>query len=264
MYGIYLILVLGVLVGAAAPTIATFENTINRFHETQLVNEVERAHDAVSEFRQRTGALPDDLDAVLLLLTNETEFDGRVRYAITRGVDGGPWRFDRAVVWANNFDTPIADATYLAGNDCGADAFAPAENWCAPAALRRFRLETRDTISKQLLRARTSIIETMSKISFYVPSFNTLPNMLNDGTPMTANTTYILADLVGYVGTAANCAGTFRFLDIALDCGDLFPPPFGAPLSYEFITDENVALLLETPILRNGGLNIIIGHELSI
>jgi hypothetical protein len=264
MYGIYLLLVLGVLVGASVPTSTAYRQQVAEVRQDLVAQEVERAHQVLLAFQKRTGTLPDTLAQALAVRPAENPLDGRVRYAITRDVDGGPWQFDRAVVWANNLDAQITDADYLANNACGADGFDDAEAWCAPPALRAFRLESRDGFADRIEEARTSILNTMQKLAQYAARESEFPRSENDGTPLINGTSYFMADLVGYGGAPIDCTGVFDFQGIPLGCEDVFVSPFGTPLVYEYLSEENVALIAQTTLERAGGEVILIGHEVRL
>lgn len=259
-----LVLVLGVLLvqmigGIANDYLDLAKRYQTRVSQARVIALAENIEQYYNEFSE----LPVDLET--LVLTPGFEH-GRGLFAPGQGyahspvLNDGVWQFTRAVL----FHAKRADGTtlqsYLANNECGAGSFDSALSWCGQKNSQWFRRESRERYNDQIATQRLRMTRTLQKMSDHYNVYERFPDRDSLNVALPANSISKLATLVGYAGAGNACSGSFNYMNVPIDCGDMFDL-WGKPIGYQFVGPKRVILTSETPIVSSAGTPLVVASE---
>lgn len=181
-------------------------------------------------------------------------------YAVSPTLTDAVWQFSRAVLFTQDPTAGVTATSYLNANACGTGAFSAATSWCGSKDSRWYRLENRESFNGQIATQRARMVRMLQRLSDYYNANGSFPNQDALGNPLGSNSITKLATLVGYGGTAAGCSGTFNYMGVPVDCGDLFDL-WGGPVGYQFVSNKHVLLTSESPIYNAGGTRVVVASE---
>jgi hypothetical protein len=181
-------------------------------------------------------------------------------YAVSPTINDGVWRFNRLVLYSNDPTKGTTAAAYLAANACGTGGYDTALSWCGTKDSNWFRLETRERYNDQIATQRARMARLLQKMSDHYNVNGGFPDKDRFNVALAPNSMTRVADLVGYSGSATNCSGTFTYMTIPVDCGDMFDL-WGNPIGYQFVSNKHVLLVSETPIYNSSGNRLVIAAE---
>ena len=231
----------------------------SRLRQMQLVALAEN----LDQFYLETATLPANI-AALSASDGFQHVRGLVNtwqgYAVSPTLNDGVWQFSRAVLFSNDPTKGTTAAAYLAANACGTGGFDTALSWCGSKDSQWFRLETRERYNEQITTQRVRMVRLLQKLSNYYNANGKFPDKDNLNIPLAPNSMTRVATLAGYGGTARNCSGTFTYMTVPIDCGDMFDL-WGNPVGYQFISSKRVLLVSETPIYNNSGNRVVVAVE---
>lgn len=227
------------------------------------------AASAAREFYLANGRYPVDTDELLasdegLILRHTGKAILPFQYTLVENIDDGFFRFDRLGIFAERVDDPTIPANYLlaAENECGTTDFSDAGSFCFDPSVSASILEDRIYPSRRLARTRAFLTRTLGD---FIVGFNFIgrtPRYRSDLSEMASGETDTLANIVGFVGTAATCANqSFSFEFVLLGCDDLFAVNTGTPVSYLYIDATNFVLISDTGNTDSAGAAIQTGVE---
>lgn len=238
-----------------------------RVQQQEVVNIAE----SLEQYYQENASFPASLNA--LASTNGYEYirssmNASQGYAVSPSINDSVWRFNRAVFFYADRRFVGTDSDYLADNKCGTGDFDTAESWCGNKQSMWFRKESRERFNEQIVTQRARLNRLSGKFSTYysgngsyVYGFTqTYPKTDASNAPLAANSVYALATLAGYGGTATNCTGNFQYKGIPIDCEDMFDI-WGGRIGYQFINDDHIILISESPIFNASGNRVVIASD---
>lgn len=181
-------------------------------------------------------------------------------YAVSPQLNDGVWRYHRAVLFSNDPTRGVTQSSYLATNACGAGGYSVASSWCGAKGSKWFRRETRERFTEQLVTQRIQIGRMLQKLADYYNSNKAFPNLDNLGIALAADSNTALKTLAGYAGTAQTCTGTYQYMGVPVDCGDMFDL-WGNAIGYHFVSNRHILLISETPLYNASGTRIVVAVE---
>lgn len=190
-------------------------------------------------------------------------------YSISPMLNDGVWQYQRMVFFSTDPRRGIQSAQYLANNACGTGNFNSSQSWCGSHDSRWFRRETKERYHEQIMTQRVRMYHTLQKFSHYYNAVRNnapghFPNKeVDEVTALPAGSMRLLAELANYSGSANNCNGTYTYVGIPIDCGDMYDL-WGQPISYQFLSDNHIALTSESPIINSSGTPVIIAAEYDL
>lgn len=182
----------------------------------------------------------------------------RFQFQVANSLNDGVWRFDRAAIWFESPHAFIGNADYVlaVNNSCGAGALTDGGEWCGRSQSLWAKIENKRAYSNQLLGEKQRLYRTIRK--FYQRYSND-----QSFVPLASGQVRSLASLVGYGGSAANCAGVFTYNEIPLGCEDLFNY-WGVPVVLNKVTDNHIVLVNRTLIESSAGQLIRLAEEAKL
>ena len=220
----------------------------------------------VEQYFLETSSFPPDI-ATLATTTGFQHVKGYLNtwqgYATSPTINDGVWQFQRAVLYSSDPTTGQTQADYLNANACGSDAFDVATSWCGAKKSQWFRRETRDRFNEQITTQRVRMWKLLQKVADYYNESGAFPNKDNVGVALAANSMTSIQTLVGYSGTAASCTGTFSYMGVPVDCGDMFDL-WGNPIGYQYVSSTRVVLVSEPPIFNTSGNRVVVAVEYDL
>jgi len=178
-------------------------------------------------------------------------------YAVSPTITDSVWQFSRAVLFSNDPSSGTSIATYLASNACGAGGYDTAVSWCGSNTGKWFRRETRERYAEQISAQRVRLKRLLEKFSDYYNTNGNFPDKDSGNNPLAANSMNTIKVLAGYGGTAKTCSGTYTYMGVPIDCGDMYDL-WGGPVGYQFVSSKQVVFVSETPIYNNSGTKLIV------
>lgn len=239
----------------------TYQNRARALH-------VKAASESLEQYFMEHGAFP----ASMSTLSSTTGFEqtrGTVMpwqgYAVSNILDDGVWRYQRAVFFSMDPKRGVDSVTYLSdqANTCGTQPFQTASAWCGMRSSRWYRRETRDFYHDQIATQRVRMHRTLQKFANFYNTKRKFPDQAIDAAKLGEGTIHSLQSLVGFPGTGNTCSGTFTYMDIPIDCGDMFDQ-WGNPIGYQFQNDQHIILTSETPIMTSSGTRLLVATEYDL
>lgn len=181
-------------------------------------------------------------------------------YGVSGNITDGTWTFTRAVLVINDPSKGVSTAQYMTNNACGVGSYSAATSWCGAATGKWFRRETRETYPSKITTQRARLNRLLQKFGDYYNTGGSFPDKDAANVALGANSINTLASLVSYAGTASGCTGTFSFLGMPVDCGDMFDL-WGNPVGYQFVSSKHVLVTSETPIYDNLGNRVVVSAD---
>lgn len=183
-------------------------------------------------------------------------------YAVSPVLTDGVWQFSRAVLFSNTRTAGVTAAAYLASNACGTGGYDTAVSWCGRKQSDWFRRETKESFNQKIGTQRARMGRLLQKLADYYNLNKKFPDKDNLSVPLAADSINKIATLVGYAGTAGNCSGVFNYMDVPIDCADMFDI-FGGHIGYQFVSGKRVILVSESPIFNAAGNRVVVAAELD-
>lgn len=259
-----LALAISVLIALFMDGIAVQYRDLSQRYQSQIRQmQVVALAENMEQFYIETTSLPADLGSLASSFGfehNRGNLDSWQGYAISPVLNDGIWEFTRAVLFSKNPTTGVTPAIYLASNACGTGSFDSALSWCGSKDSRWFRRETRERYNDQITTQRARMIRMLQKFSDHYNVHSSFPQKDNLGVDLALNSISKLSTLVGYSGTAANCSGTFNFMNVPVDCGDMFDQ-WGGHIGYQFVSKKRIMLTSETPIFNASANRVVVASE---
>lgn len=184
-------------------------------------------------------------------------------YAVSGSLSDTQWQYYRMAVFSNDPTTGTTATSYLATNYCGTGAFAAASSWCGSPSSLWYRYDTREGYNAQVDTQRARLKRTIEKIADYYTRHQSFPNLDQTSTAMVSGTTYKLATLAGYAGTASACTGNYLWKGIPIDCQDMFDQ-WGNTTGYAYLTNNHIALTSESPLTNASGTPLLIATDFNM
>ena len=241
-----LLLLAAFLMMAVHTTFSVNDDLIELFKSRQQANQrhdIAEVAAAIGQFEQETGAYPANVAAMININGYEhlrpiIERRPNLEYELATIV-GTDYTYNRFIVFIQDHFDADTRAVYLADNQCGADAFNVALDFCPNESANYHIDDNRKGFFQARLRAQYTLDHTMAKLLMW--GGQAFPF---DG--MAAGSSTTLAAAVGYVGTYAACSGSFSYGDATLSCNDLFNE-WGNDIVLNKVTDNQVALMSTLP-----------------
>lgn len=181
-------------------------------------------------------------------------------YAVSPTITDSVWQFNRAVLFSNDPSKGVNVASYLASNACGAGGYDTATSWCGAATGRWFRRETRERYNEQISTQRARMSRLLQKFTDYYNTNGKFPDKDSGGTALGLNSISNIAALAAFGGSAGSCSGTYTYLGVPIDCGDMYDV-WGRVIGYQFVSSKHVLVISETPIFNNSGNRVVVAAD---
>lgn len=181
-------------------------------------------------------------------------------YAVSPTIADSVWQFNRAVLFSNDPSKGVNVASYLASNSCGAGGYDTATSWCGAATGRWFRRETRERYNEQISTQRARMSRLLQKFTDYYNTNGKFPDKDSGGTALGLNSISNIAALAAFGGSAGSCSGTFTYMGVPIDCGDMYDV-WGRVIGYQFVSSKHVLVISETPIFNNSGNRVVVAAD---
>lgn len=178
-------------------------------------------------------------------------------YAVSGVLTDSVWQYRRMVVYSMDRARGDTDAGYLTANACGNGAFAAAGSWCGQSTSVWFRKETREVMNDAVSNQRIKLDRTLQKFADYYSANGTFPNKDDSGVSLDPGSTYTLAALVGYSGTATACSGVYTWQGLPFGCEDMFDA-WGGTVGVVYTSSDAISLTSETPLVNAAGTRLIV------
>lgn len=258
MLPLFVATTLGALIAvSAAMSTAAFDALQARSLE-RAERDLERLAVRLKE-RSITTGYPADLAG--LLRAGETVHPA-LRYARASGLSDGVWTFDRAMLYVVEPGGLADRADFLTSvNACGAGAFDSAASYCTPALVKSIKVETKSVATTTVAETKLTLNRTMHKMLASYYRSGAFPNRSDSLGAFGPNEGVTMASFVGYSGDAATCSGTHIYVDVALDCGDLFERLSGEPIYYSYSNTSTASLFVQTRLRRANGQRVMVAIE---
>jgi len=263
MYPI-LVVVIAALLAVFADGVATQYRDLAQLYQarSRQINVVGVAENIV-QFYYENAAMPASLSALYSSAGFQhvrSLIDSWQGYAVSPTLNDGVWQFRRLVLFSNNPTKGTTPSAYLATNSCGTGGYDTALSWCGDKNSRWFRLETRERYYEQIATQRARMARLLQKMSDYYNKNGGFPDKDHLNMALAPNSITSVAELVGYSGGATNCSGTYTYMTVPVDCGDMFDL-WGNPVGYQFVSNKHVLLVSETPIYNSSGDRVVVAAE---
>lgn len=186
-------------------------------------------------------------------------------YAVSPTISDGVWQFSRAVLISNDPSRGIDAAAYLGANACGVGGYDTATSWCGSPKGQWFRRESRERYNDQMATQRVRMVRVLQKLTDYYNKAGKFPDKDSGGSALAANSINALSTLGGFAGAADTCSGTYTYMGVPIDCGDMYDL-WGNAIGYQFVGAKHIVLISETPILNDSGDRVLVAvdHDNSI
>jgi hypothetical protein len=260
MYPI-LVVVIAVLLSVFTDGVATQYRDLAQLYQSHLrqINLVGIA-ESLDQFYHENAAIPESLSALYSsdgFQHVRSLIDSWQGYAVSPTLNDGVWQFRRLVLFSNNPTKGTTPTAYLATNTCGTGGYDTALSWCGTKDSQWFRFETRERYNDQIATQRARMARLLQKMSEYYNKNGSFPDKDHSSVALAPNSITSLAKLVGYSGS---CSGTFTYMTVPIDCGDMFDL-WGNPVGYQFVSNKHVLLVSETPIYNSSGNRVVVASE---
>jgi len=183
-------------------------------------------------------------------------------YAVSPTINDGIWQFNRAVLFSNDPSKGVSGLSFLTANSCGVGGYDVATSWCGSSTGRWFRRETRERFNEQISTQRVRMGRLLQKMADYYSKNQKLPDKDAGGSALSADSLTLVAALASYGGPAWACSGTFSYMGVPIDCGDMFDV-WGRGIGYQFLSSAHIVLVSETPIYNNSGKRVVVAADLD-
>ena len=217
----------------------------------------------VESYSLETGTLPASIAALSAAQGFEqtrSVVDNWQGYAVSPVLNDGVWQFQRAVLFSNDPSKGVDGATYLATNACGTGGYDTALGWCGASTSRWYRKETRERYNMDIMTQRARMSRVLQKLADFYNTNAKFPDKDASNNPLATGSINALRTLAGYGGTANTCTGTFTYMGVPVDCGDMFDL-WGGPVGYQFISNKHIVLVSESPIFNSSGNRVAVGAD---
>jgi hypothetical protein len=217
----------------------------------------------VESYYQETGTYPATLQALATTqgyqeLRSTLEFN--MGYATSAVLTDGSWQFKRAVAYLVPEGIAESVASYASKNYCGTGTVLTAISWCGDQRGLYYRRETRDSINADMTTQQLRFNRLQSKFVRYYNAHQEYPNRDGSNSLLAEGSLSSIASLVGYTGTPSACAGTFQYMGIPIDCGDIFDR-WGNYTNYQFENVAHVIFISESPFINASGQRVLIAVD---
>lgn len=219
--------------------------------------------EALELFYVETNAFPASISS--LANTSGYEFvrgflGSQHGYTVSSGLVDTQWVYSRAIVFSFDPTTGKSSSEYLNENHCGTGSSTTAISWCGSKDSKWYRRETRERYNELIGTQRARMGRTLQKFATYYNHSSEFPNKDSLNVTLPSNSISSLKSLVGYPGTATNCSGSFSYMGIPIDCGDMFDV-WGGDIGYQYIAGNRIILVAESPIFNSTGTRLVIATE---
>lgn len=181
-------------------------------------------------------------------------------YAVSPTITDSVWQFNRVVLFANDPSKGVNAASYLSSNACGSGGYDTATSWCGSATGRWFRRETRERYNEQITTQRARMNRLSQKLADYYNTNQQFPDKDSAGTSLAANSITTVAALAAFGGSAGSCSGTYTYMGVPVDCGDMHDL-WGQAIGYQFVSSKHIILVSESPIYNNSGNRVVVAAD---
>jgi hypothetical protein len=219
--------------------------------------------EGVESYYQERGTFPASLQALASTAGYQelrTAIELNMGYVASGTLNDGTWRFNRTVAYMVPQGSKDTVTTYPNSNYCGTGPITTALSWCGDQNSLYFRRETRDTVNEELITQRVRLNRLQQKFARYYNANQKYPDKDGSNNSLAASSINSFADLVGFTGTAANCAGPFQYMGIPIDCGDIFDR-WGNRVGYQFESSAHVIFVSESPFINASGEQVIVAVD---
>lgn len=217
----------------------------------------------IEQFYLEHAAFPASLSALALSPGFEHSralADNWQGYAVSPTIIDSVWQFNRAVLFSNDPSKGVNTTSYLNSNSCGVGGYDTAASWCGAATGRWFRRETRERYNEQITTQRARMNRLLQKFADFYNTNHKFPDLDSGGTALGSNSIGTIAALAAFGGSAGSCSGTYTYMGIPVDCGDLYDL-WGQPVGYQFVSAQHIVLVSETPIYNNSGNRVVVAAD---
>lgn len=183
-------------------------------------------------------------------------------YAVSPTLTDSVWQYKRAVLFSNDPTDGTTAAAYLAANACGSGGYDTASSWCGSKASQWYRQETRERFAGQIATQRARMSRLAQKLADYYNANGKYPDRDASNVALAADSINALATLAGCATAANACSGTFTYMTVPIDCGDM-ADMWGGTIGYQFASSTHVVLISETPIYDSTGTRLIVAVDLD-
>lgn len=236
--------------------------------ESYVRAKYQRAHmiaiaEGLESYYQERGTFPSSLQALASTsgyqeLRNAIELN--MGYASSGGLNDGTWRFTRTVAYLVPQGSKQTVASYANTNYCGTGPITTALSWCGDQNSLYFRRETRDTVNEELTTQQVRLNRLQQKFARYFNANQRYPDKDVANNSLASSSVTSVAELVGFAGTAATCFGTFQYMGIPIDCGDIFDR-WGNRVGYQFESSAHVIFVSESPFINASGEQVVVAVD---
>lgn len=181
-------------------------------------------------------------------------------YAVSPTITDGVWQYQRAVLFSVDPSDGTTAGAYLAANACGTGGYDTAGSWCGAKDSHWYRRETREDFNDLIVTQRARMYRMLQKLGGYYNVNGKFPDKDAVNLALGADSMTSLAALASFGGGAATCTGTYTYLGVPVDCGDMFDL-WGGAVGYQFISAKHIVLVSETPIFNASGVRIVVAAE---
>lgn len=181
-------------------------------------------------------------------------------YAVSPTITDSIWQFNRAVLLANDPSKGVSAASFLSSNSCGTGGYDTATSWCGSSTGKWFRRETRERYNEQITTQRARMNRLLQKLADYYNTNQQFPDKDSVGTALGVNSLTVLPVLASHGGSAGACSGTYSYMGIPVDCGDMYDL-WGQPIGYQFVSAKHIILVSEPPIFNNSGNRVVVAAD---
>lgn len=264
---ILVVAVIGILLAVAFDTQITQNIEMeNQYRGRVLQEQVVRVAEAVEEYHREVGSYPATLDE----LQNRPGFEhiksyrnSWQQYMVSGSITDGVWTFNRSVTFQYDPAKGVTAANYLADNNCGTGDAATATSWCGSKKSSWYRSESREKAALQITTQRVRMTRFNQKLATYYSKNNFFPKKDSFGADIAVNSITPLRTLAGYAGSAGGCIGQYVWQGVPIDCADMFDI-WGQDVGYQFITEDHIILVSESPFINDLGARVIVGADFEI
>lgn len=235
---------------------AMYQSRWRKIAVVTLAEELER-------YNTETGSFPASVSAMTASAGYEhgkSSANSWQGYAVSPAINDGVWLFKRTVLFSNNPIGGVSTAAYLAANSCGTGGYDTATSWCGDPTSHWYRSETREQYQGQIVTQKARMNRMLQKLADYYNVNSKFPDKDAGSVALATNSMTTLKSLAGYGGTAGACTGTYTYMGVPVDCGDMFDQ-WGSPVGYQFVSSKHVILVSETPIFNTSGTRIVVSQE---
>lgn len=264
MYPAFVVVIFLLLASAITAVTGKYNERTEAMRQERIRVEQTRIAEGLQAYRAETGNLPASLDALQIVPGFEQLRSYRnqwQQYVATGALNDGTWQFHRAATWT--VVRRDGGANYALENACGAGGVLSAQSWCGSKDGTWHRIETKETFADEVTQEKVRQRRTLQLFADYWTAKQDFPRTGVNGLTLGVGQLAALPALVGYTGSASNCAGVYAWMGIPFDCAALFDV-WGNPVGYQYQNSAYVILASESPITLATGSRLIVASPLKI